>query len=82
MLEHQAREHTVPLEGEIAASHGQFAAGEVPSLGEALLAELEGGKHEEVRALVIPRLAHPDPVHDAIAEGQFGHRTTEGRCER
>lgn len=52
---------------------GELAAGEVAALGEPLLAELEGGKDEQVRALVVTRLAEPDAVHYSVSESQFGH---------
>lgn len=73
MLEDEARHHPEPLESEVAAGEGELSSGDVAAFIEALLAILEGGEHEKVGALVEPRLAQPDAVHDAIAKCQFGH---------
>ena len=73
VLEHHAREHAVALQREIAARLGELAAGDVAALGEAGLAEFEGGEDEQVRGLVETRLAQPDAVHYAITKRQFGH---------
>src|ERR1035437_4132448 len=65
VLEHHPREHSVTLQRQAAARLGQFAARDVTALGEARLAELEGGQHEQIRVLVETRLAPPDggPEH-------------------
>jgi hypothetical protein len=60
-------------ERELAAGDRQLTAGDVASLGQALLAVLEGGEHEEIRALVEARLPHANAVHDPIAKRQLGH---------
>src|SRR5512133_461557 len=44
------------------------------TLIEPALAVLEGSEHEQIRALVKPRLAQPNSVHDPIAKRQLGHR--------
>ena len=73
LLEHQAREHAEPVEREVAARQRELASGDVPALGQALLAELQRAEHEEIGALVEPLLAHADPIHDAVAESELGH---------
>ncbi len=56
-LEDDARHDAKPVEGEIPAGEGELAAGDMATLGETLLAELQSGKDEEVRALVEALLA-------------------------
>ena len=57
VLENQARHHAEPVEREVAAGQRELAAGDVATFVEALLAILEGREHEQIRALVEPRLA-------------------------
>src|ERR1035437_7773818 len=73
VLEHHPREHSVTLQRQAAARLGQFAARDVTALGEARLAELERGQHEQIRVLVETRLAQPDAVHDTVSKRQFRH---------
>ena len=76
-LEHPAILHhslrTARLASLVAAGEGQFLAGDVAAFIELLLAILEGREHEEVRALVEPRLAQPDAVHDPVAKCPIRH---------
>src|SRR6185295_16708659 len=65
-LEDEARHDAEAVEREITGGERELLARDVPALGQALLAELEGREHEEIRALVIPRLTQPDLVHDPV----------------
>ena len=71
VLEDDARHHAKALEGQIAAGEGQLPAADVAAFFHALLAKLQGGEHEELRALVEPRLAEPDAVHDSVPKRQL-----------
>jgi hypothetical protein len=73
VLEDQPGHNAEALQRQIAAGQGQLAAVDVPPLVESLLAELERGEHEEVRALVESRLAEPNSVHDPVSKRQFRH---------
>jgi hypothetical protein len=73
MLEDDPRHDAEALEGQVAAGQGELAAIDVPAFFEALLAELEGGEHEEVRALVESRLAEPNSIHNPVSKRQFSH---------
>ena len=73
MLEDEARHDAESLEGQVAARERELAAGDVAPFVESLLAVLEGGEHEQIRALVEPRLSQPDPIHDAVPKRQLGH---------
>jgi hypothetical protein len=78
-LEDEARHDAEALAREVAARQRELAAGDVASLGQPLLAELERGQDEEIGALVVSRLAQPDPVHDPVSKCQFSHASL---CER
>src|SRR5579884_2121224 len=73
VLEDEARHDAKAVEREVAAGQGELAPRDVPPFIEALLTEFEGGEHEEIRALVEPRLPEPDAVHDAVSKRQFCH---------
>ncbi len=73
VLEHEARHHAEALEGQVAARERELPSRDVPALVEPLLAVFEGGEHEQIRALVEPRLTQPDAVHDPVPKGQLRH---------
>ncbi len=74
VLEHWARHDPEPIEGHIPASQRELSPRDMTALIEPLLAILEGGEYEQIRALVEPRLVQPNTVHDAISKCQFRHR--------
>src|SRR6185437_4566294 len=74
VFEHKAGHHTKALEGEVAACFGQFAPGNVTTLGQSGLAEFQSGEHKEIRAFIEARLASPNAVHDSIAKTQLRQR--------
>src|SRR6185437_4341461 len=73
MLEHHASHHAEPLQRQVAAGERQLEACDVPAFVEALLAILERRQGKQIGALVEPRLAQPDPIHDPVSKCQFRH---------
>jgi hypothetical protein len=73
VLEDESSHDAEPLEGQVPASQGELAAVDVPPFLHPLLAELEGGEHEEIGVLVEPLFAEANPVHDPVAKCQFCH---------
>jgi len=71
VLQHLAREHAEPLDGQVAHRARELGAGHVPALGPARLRVLQRREHEQVPPLVEAGLAQPDLVHDAVAERQL-----------
>src|SRR4029079_17478291 len=76
VLQHQACHHAEPVQREVPACKGKLSTRNMASLIQPALAILEGAEHEQVRALVKPRFAQPNSVHDPIAKCQFRHRLT------
>src|SRR5262245_49980523 len=73
VFQYDSRHDAKPIQGQIAAGQRELPAGDVAAFVEALLAVLEGGQNEQVRAFVEPRLPEPDTVHYSVAKCQFGH---------
>src|SRR5581483_3645505 len=52
VIQHEARQHAKAVERKVAARDRQLATGDVATLGQATLTELERGQHEEIGVLV------------------------------
>src|SRR5919108_4557774 len=78
MVEHDARQDPVALEGEVATRFSELATGNVPTLGKPELGKLERREHEQIRALVKSRIARAYAFHDAISKCQLCHSATPG----
>jgi hypothetical protein len=73
VLQHDFGGYAKALQREFATCVRELRTSNVPAFGEARLAMLKRGEHEQVRALVKARFPSSYLLHDAVAKSQLGH---------